>query len=373
MKRKRIAAIDIMRGLSLLGMMLVNLNPDEALSFRTLVHTEWFGITLADCFFPCFLFLSGVSAGIHAEKKLLGQDSLRKALKRGLGLILLGMLYNHFSCFWALLFNSDYGMQTFLYETTQLFRPFGVLQRIGFAYIFGTLIFRLTKTKRNVMIAAFAILFVTTAGFFLYRPADPFSETDNISIFVDQMLQGSSHNYLQKVFDPEGLYGNLTACASILFGMVAGVQLKEKAHMESVCFGSGLALLGWLVSAVVIVSKPLWTAPYVLILSGAFMILLPALDYLIGCSPTAEKWLALPKLLGAHSMLTYLCSGLLESFLNAVKVGDSNLYHFLWQHTVYSDRFTAASCLLASLFPVCLVCVIVYAAVKVQERRSSNA
>lgn len=371
MKRNRIVAIDIMRGLSLLGMMLVNLNPDEALSFGTLVHTEWFGITLADCFFPCFLFLSGVSAGINAEKKLLGRNSIRNALKRGLGLILLGMLYNHFSCFWALLFNPDYGMQTFIYETTYLFRPFGVLQRIGFAYIFGTLIFHLAKTKRNVMIAAFTILSVTTMGFFLYHPADPFSEVNNISICLDQMLQGSSHNYLQKVFDPEGLYGNITASSSILFGMIAGVQLKDKAHMESVCFGSAMALFGWLVSAIVIVSKPLWTAPYVLILSGIFMILLPALDYLVSCSETAEKWMSLPKLLGAHSMLTYLGSGLLESFLNTVKVGDTNLYHFLWQHTVYSDRFTAASCLLGSLFPICLVSMIVYAAVKMRERRSS--
>lgn len=370
MKRNRIVAIDIMRGFSLLGMMLVNLNPDEALSFRTLVHTEWFGITLADCFFPCFLFLSGVSAGINAEKKLLGQDSLRKAVKRGLGLILLGMLYNHFSCFWALLFNSGYGMQTFIYETTYLFRPFGVLQRIGFAFIFGTLIFRFAKTKRNIMIAAFAILFVTTAGFFLYQPADPFSEVNNISICVDQMLQGSSHNYMQKVFDPEGLYGNITAISSILFGMIAGVQLKEKAHMESVCFGSALALFGWLVSAVVIVSKPLWTAPYVLILSGVFMILLPALDYLVCCSERMEKWMCLPKLLGAHSMLTYLCSGLLESFLNTVKTGDTNLYHFLWQHTVYSERYTAASCLLASLFSVCFVSMIVYVTVRIRKSRS---
>ena len=61
MVKHRVIAIDVMRGLSLMGMMFVCLIPDEDLACRTFVHTQWVGISLADCFFPCFLFLSGVS------------------------------------------------------------------------------------------------------------------------------------------------------------------------------------------------------------------------------------------------------------------------------------------------------------------------
>ena len=369
MKKNRILAIDAMRGLCLLGMMLVNLNPDEGLSFSALVHTEWTGLSLADVFFPCFLFLSGVSATVCAERKIFGASWLKKALKRGILLIVIGMVYNHLPCIWGLIFNRDYGFDAFIRDVTVNFRPFGVLQRIGFAYIFGVIIYHFVKSEKKAIVSALVIMAVTTAGHFIYCFADPFSESGNISIWMDQAIQGSSHNYLQKVFDPEGLYGNITAVASMLLGMAAGAWLKQEKRMDSVFAGCALALGGWLASAFVPVSKPLWTASYVLILSGCFMILLPALDHLFRSCPVTSKWLKLPLILGSHSMLTYLISGNVEAILNTVKTGDTNLYHWLWQHTVYCESCTALSCLACSLMVIAVVCVIVCTAVYILNRR----
>lgn len=373
MVKKRIIAVDIMRGLSLIGMMLVNLTPDEELTFPALVHTEWTGISLADCFFPCFLFLCGVSAAINAERKLYGKTWLWDALKRGLLLILIGMIYNHISCIWSLIFNSGYGFREFLTDVTRYFRPFGVLQRIGFAYIFGVIILHFLKTKRAGLIAALGILALTTLGFFLYQPAAPFSETSNISIWVDQALQGSDHNYLQKIFDPEGMYGNFTAIASMLIGMCAGITLKERDHMGLVRTGVSLSLGGWFVSTFVPASKPLWTAPYVLILSGCFMIILSMLDDLMNRSAHAGKWLKLPEILGTHSMLTYLISGTVEALLNSVKAGESNLYHFLWERTVWMPKTPSLSCFIGSLCVIAFVCAIVLAVDKVKKTHTKNA
>ena len=373
MEKKRIIAVDVMRGLSLIGMMLVNLTPDEELSFPALVHTEWTGISLADCFFPCFLFLCGVSAAINAERKLYGKTWLRDALKRGLSLILIGMIYNHIPCIWALIFNSGYGFNEFLTDVTRYFRPFGVLQRIGFAYIFGVIIRHYLKNKRAVLIAAFGILALTTLGFFLYQPLEPFSETSNISIWMDQILEGSDHNYMQKIFDPEGMYGNFTAIASMLIGMYAGTVLIERNLMGLVRTGGFLSLSGWFVSAFVPVSKPLWTASYVLILSGCFMIILSILDDLMNTSAHADKLLKLPEILGAHSMLTYLISGTVEALLNSVKAGESNLYHFLWKRTVWMPKAPSLSCLIGSLFVIAFVCTAVLIVVKVKEKRIKNS
>lgn len=371
MKKNRILAVDLMRGLSLLGMMLVNLTPDEGLSFPALVHTEWSGISLADIFFPCFLFLAGVSVGIQSERKVFGPGWLKNSVCRGVILILTGMVYNHLPCFWALIFNADYGFQSFLQDVTLRFRPFGVLQRIGFAYIFGVLIYHAVKTERKLLLSAFAILAATTAGFFLFQPAEPFAESGNISIWVDQALQGSSHNYQQKIFDPEGLYGNITAIASILFGMAAGSWLKSGHKTNSVCWGCMLALSGWLVSAFVIVSKPLWTASYVMILSGCFMIVLPVLDEMIHLCKKAELWFALPILLGSHSMLTYLISGNIEAILNTVKTGDTNLYHLIWQNTVYFPDHLSLSCFLCSLMPIICIGLFVLIAARVLKKRKA--
>ena len=346
-----------------MGMMFVCLIPDEDLACRTFVHTQWVGISLADCFFPCFLFLSGVSLGINAETKIWGERWLANALKRGVYLALIGMLCNHFFRIWSLLFNPAYGFEQFFHGITHFFRPFGVLQRIGFAHVLGLCIFHFARTIRNGMMAAFAILLATTAGFFLYNPAAPFAETDNISIFVDQALQGTNHNALRKIFDPEGMYGNITAIASFIFGIVAGMQLKVGDRMASVQWGCALGLTGWLASYVVIVSKPLWTAPYVLILTGAFMILLPALDAYFHRTDAAVTWAKLPVLLGANSLLTYLTSTLVCTLLLAAKVGDTSLYHFLWFKSIYSEQMPALSCHMCAFFfsilSACIVCLIV--------------
>lgn len=369
MAKRRIIAVDVMRGLSLIGMMLVNLTPDEGMSFSALVHTEWCGISLADCFFPCFLFLSGVSAAINAEKKIFGQGWFISAVKRGLTLILIGMVYNHLPNIWALIFNSGYGFGEFFTDVTRYFRPFGVLQRIGFAYIFGVIICHFLKSKKANALAAFAILAATTVGFYLYQPSAPFAETGNISIWMDQALQGSDHNYLRKIFDPEGMYGNITAIASMLLGMVSGMLLKEQNRMGLVKSGAATALLGWFTSAFVMVSKPLWTASYVLILSGAFMIALAALDDLMTGNPLSRKLLRLAEFLGAHSLTAYLVSGTLEAMLNAVKVGEKNLYHFLWEGTVFMADYPSLSCLVGSLFVMVFVCAFTLTIVKFKAKR----
>lgn len=372
MVKKRITAIDVMRGLSLLGMMLVNLTPDEELTFPALVHTEWTGISLADCFFPCFVFLCGVSAAINAEHKFYGKGWLWNAVKRGGLLIIIGMIYNHLPCIWALIFNSGYGFNEFFTDVTTYFRPFGVLQRIGFAYIFGVIIWHFLKGKRSNLIAALGLLLVTTLGFFIYQPSAPFSETSNISIWLDQALQGSNHNYVQKIFDPEGLYGNFAAIASMLLGMYAGTVLKESDHMGLVRTGVLLSLGGWFVSAFVPASKPLWTASYVLILSGCFMIILAMLDDVLNKYQGVGKWLKLPEILGAHSMLTYLVSGTVEALLNSVKVGEKNLYHFLWEGTVRMPDALSLSCLIGSLFVIAFVCAVVITVVKVKNKTQTK-
>lgn len=372
MKKRRIISVDVMRGLSLLGMMLVNLTPDEGMSFSALVHTEWCGISLADCFFPCFVFLTGVSAALNAERKLFGQGWFLSALKRGVSFLLIGLVYYHLPYLWSLLFNKGYGFTEFFRDITTYFRPFGVLQRIGFAYFFAVVLYHFLKSKKANLIAAFVILAVTTLGFYLYQPSAPFSETDNISIYVDQALQGSNHNHMQKIFDPEGLYGNFTAIASVLLGLVTGMILSEQNRMGLVVRGTLLALFGWFVSSFVMVSKPLWTASYVLILSGAFMVILAVLDDILPGITAARKLLKPAEFIGAHSMLTYLVSGSLEALLNAVKIGDKNLYHFLWEGTVFMPDFPEWSCLIGSLIVIAFVCVIVLFCGKLTAKRKLN-
>ncbi len=357
--KKRNVAVDVMRGAALFGMTLVNLNPSETFSFQAFLHSEWSGITLADVFFPCFLFIAGVSVAINADRKIFGVHWFQDAWKRFLLLFGAGILYNHLGAIWSLFVVPEYTLHEFFLGVTTYFRPFGVLQRIGFAYFFGVVIFHWLKTEKRNLIAAGMILSLTTAGFYLYSFLEPFSETNNISMMTDQLLQGSNHNYGQKDFDPEGMYGNVTAVASMLLGMTAGMWLKKEKRLCLVYCGCACFLLGWLASIFVIISKPLWTASYVLILSGAFMVVLSVMDKLLAGCRRVSVYLKLFVILGAHSMMTYLVGGNVEVIINTVQIGDISFYQYMLENVFLSESFPSLSCLLCSLIPFVVICAIV--------------
>ena len=56
---QRLLSLDILRGITVAGMILVNNGWDE--SFETLQHSKWNGMTPCDLVFPFFLFIMGIS------------------------------------------------------------------------------------------------------------------------------------------------------------------------------------------------------------------------------------------------------------------------------------------------------------------------
>ncbi len=369
--KKRIVSVDIMRGLSIFVMMLVNLNPNESLSYPFVVHTEWTGLTLADTAFPCFVFLAGVSAALTVQK-LDQKNWLLLVLRRGIALILIGMIYNHFSNIFAWIFNPGYTTEIFVNDLVQHFRPFGVLQRIGFGYIFASIIFHYIREPKKILVAAFAILLISSLGYHLYYPADSFSQTNNISIAVDQLLQGSSHNHMQKIFDPEGLYGNINAIAHVLLGVVAGILIKQKKQMRCVVIGLLCAFIGAIWTFFDVISKPLWTTPYVLILCGIFMIILSGLDYLTDCSNKTKKIFFPAIVFGTSSLTIYLLQGLAESALNAIKMGDISLYEYIFRHIFTNVNNVQLAYLCLSLMAIVLLWLIMLAIYCIKNNSSKK-
>ena len=60
-KPPRILSVDILRGLTIALMILVNTPGDGRVAYAQLEHAKWNGFTLTDLVFPTFLFLVGVS------------------------------------------------------------------------------------------------------------------------------------------------------------------------------------------------------------------------------------------------------------------------------------------------------------------------
>src|SRR6201998_2946434 len=76
---KRYLAVDLLRGLTIAFMILVNNNGDERVAFWPLKHAAWNGFTPTDLVFPTFLFLVGASIVFSIASRL-AQGGTRHAL-----------------------------------------------------------------------------------------------------------------------------------------------------------------------------------------------------------------------------------------------------------------------------------------------------
>ena len=61
LKRSRVASLDVVRGIAVAGMVVVNNPGDWTAVFPPLLHAYWTGLTLADFVFPAFVFTMGMA------------------------------------------------------------------------------------------------------------------------------------------------------------------------------------------------------------------------------------------------------------------------------------------------------------------------
>ena len=79
---KRLLSLDVLRGLTVAGMILVNNGYGE--SFEMLGHSKWNGMTPCDLVFPFFLFIVGISCYLSMSKNNFTPTPqvLRRVVKR---------------------------------------------------------------------------------------------------------------------------------------------------------------------------------------------------------------------------------------------------------------------------------------------------
>ncbi|KAJ7536276.1 hypothetical protein O6H91_12G062900 [Diphasiastrum complanatum] len=121
---ERLASLDVFRGLSIAGMILVD---NVGGLWPALNHSPWNGVTVADFVMPFFLFIVGMALAltfkrIHDRLKLTQKALVRAAKLFFLGVLLQGGYYHGVN-------HLDYGVDI------EVIRWCGVLQRIAFCYL----------------------------------------------------------------------------------------------------------------------------------------------------------------------------------------------------------------------------------------------
>src|SRR5207237_9223139 len=139
----RLISLDVFRGLTIAGMVLVNNPGSWSHIYWPLEHAEWNGWTPTDLIFPFFLFIVGVAIPLAFGKRIERGDA-RRAL-------FIKVVYRS-----AIIFLLGEFLAGFPYFHLATIRILGVLQRIAVCYLFASLIY-LSRRPCTVAIMAVAL------------------------------------------------------------------------------------------------------------------------------------------------------------------------------------------------------------------------
>jgi len=264
-------------------------------------HPAWNGFHAYDLIFPLFLFLAGVatpySIGSQLAKGTSRQALLLRVIKRGLILVLLGVIYNN-------------GLELRQFSDIR----FGsVLGRIGLAYMFANIIYLYTKQRgqliwfASLLVGYWLLLSFTSAPGF---PMGDLTMEGNFASYIDRsVLPGRL--YLG-IHDPEGLMSTIPAISTALLGIFTGTLLrgttedkKKQTAVRIAVIGVILLVVAQLWNLVFPINKNLWTSSFVLQCGGISMLLM-ALFYFIIDILKYKKWAFFFKVIGMNSILVYM-------------------------------------------------------------------
>ena len=142
----RLVALDVFRGLTIAGMLLVNDPGSWGHIYPPLEHAAWHGWTPTDLIFPFFLFIVGITTHLSlSTRRARGEDEaalVRQIVRRGAVIIALGLLVSWFPFFtWGTVPGvSDPGIIDRVRDRLLHVRIPGILQRIGIAYMIAAFI-----------------------------------------------------------------------------------------------------------------------------------------------------------------------------------------------------------------------------------------
>ncbi len=356
--RNRLISLDVLRGLTVAVMILVNNAGDGAVSYAQLRHSVWNGCTLTDVVFPLFLFIVGASIALSFAARVergAGRSAIvLQMLRRAATIFALGLLLNALPAF----------------HLGEL-RYYGVLQRIALCYVLAGAVYLFGGAAGCVVTAAVALVgywllmtYVPVPGFGMPGASiEVLDRYGNLAGWLDRSMVPQAHLYRHSFYDPEGLLSTLPALANTLLGVLAAVWLRTarptwlRACGLLVCGMVSMAA-GLLWSQSFPLNKRLWTSSFALFTSGIAMALLAALFWVIDGRNEQQRpgvWMKPWQVFGTNALTAYVLSEVLAVGLAAVAVGGGeNLQQMLFR---LLPTWIGPPPLVSMVYSVLFVCV----------------
>jgi predicted acyltransferase len=334
---QRLASLDVLRGLAVIAMMMVDWPGSWDTRFGIFEHAHWTGITAADLIFPTFVFAMGVAVPFSLAGK---PPNYGRILRRGALLLLIGYLLN---VAWELPAHPS---------LSQIRIP-GVLQRFGLVYPAVAIAFLHLRPRQLALLAAALLVGywwlmtrVPVPGFGAPDLARyPTGEvTPNLEAWLDRLVLG--HRVYEYPFDPEGILSTLPSIASALIGVVAGCWLREpvpKAQRARrlVVWGVALVVAGYLWGLEFPLCKKVWSSSFVLFTGGWALVFCGALFWVVEVTGRTTRALAPARWYGANALGAIVAFTLIDCVMSTIpagKRGDHPLTYSL-KDLVYDHLF----------------------------------
>ena len=370
---QRLLALDILRGITIAGMLLVN-NPGSWGSiYAPLEHAPWNGLTPTDLIFPFFMFIMGVSTYFSLRKYnfSFSWSTGLKIIRRTLVIFLIGILVA-----WLGLTLRNYSVpEATFWDSVFDFdniRILGVMPRLAICYGVGSIIALLVPRKGlpwtiAAMLVLYAIILILGDGFIYSR--------HNIINVVDRAVLGESHLYKENIdgiilrFDPEGLLSTLPSIAHMLIGFICGgiiVSTKDNNMRINKLFiiGTILTFAGFLLDYGIPINKKIWSPTFVLTTCGLASLFLGLLIWIIDIRGH-KKWCRFFEVYGINPLFMYVLGTVVSLIITFTKVpcasapdGIISIKNLIYQ--IYLTPMCGGDTTLASLFFAILFVVFIW-------------
>ena len=340
-KPERLVSLDVYRGLTIAGMILVTDPGTYSAVYWPLLHAPWNGWTPTDMIFPSFLFISGLAMTFSfAARMTRGESRSEFALhlvRRAVLLIVIGLVLNGFPFFHL-----------------HTLRIPGILQRIAVCYLSGGLLYlACSKTRLNTRVFILVGVIVTIlAGYwaaFKLVPVPGFGagrldSLGNLPAYIDRAVFGTNHMWAYGLtpgygvtYDPEGLLSTLPALTLLLAGIIAGEWLRTQsspARKALAILAAGIVLLlaGHLLDPLMPINKRIFTPTFALLSTGFSMISFAAC-YWIADIRRWRWWTAPALIFGTNAIFAFALSTIITSLLDLIRVGSEQRTLHAWGYS----------------------------------------
>mgnify|MGYP001238066484 FL=1 len=303
-KSERLISVDILRGLTIIFMIIVNDPGSWSHVYAPLLHAEWNGITPTDYIFPTFLFIVGVSIVLSLSKKkdggLAKNILLKKIIWRSIKIYLVGL----FLWLWP-----DFDFENIRWA--------GVLQRISFVYLFCALIFLYLNLRSQIIFLFLILVFYTIIMCFIPVPGIGYPDLSvpekNWAHYIDTLLLPGV--MWEDTWDPEGILTTLPSIGTGILGLIGGYILTSKSDLikkmlHLSLFGFVLFFLGDISQYVFPLNKNLWSTSFTLLVGGISSLSLCFCLYICDYLNLGERF-KFAQSFGVNSIFSYMMAGML--------------------------------------------------------------